>query len=127
MDEKKRDQGPGQVDTSGTHQPDPFARTRPDADAVGVPGETASGAAAGPAPDTPITTIAEDERGTQVEYARPASEQNGGPATDQTENGQARGGGGVKTGALTPAGTPRQPDRLEIEARIPRPSVTRED
>jgi hypothetical protein len=25
MDEKKRDQGPGQVDTSGTHQPDPFA------------------------------------------------------------------------------------------------------
>lgn len=47
-------------------------RTRPDADAPGVPGDTVSGAAAGPAPDTPVTTIAEDERGTQVERARPA-------------------------------------------------------
>jgi hypothetical protein len=61
------------VDATGTHQPDPFARTRPDADAVGVPGETASAAAAGPVPGTAVTSIQEDERGVQVETAAPST------------------------------------------------------
>lgn len=73
----KRRDSIGRVDASGTHQPDPFERTRPDADAVGVPGETASAAAAAPAPDTPVTTIYEDEQGTQVHGVRPASQQDG--------------------------------------------------
>jgi hypothetical protein len=127
MDDNERRGDVGHIDTIGVHQPDPFARTRPDADSVGVPGETVSGAAAGPAPDTPVTTIVEDERGRQIEYAKPASVPRAEPADEQTADDLARRGGAVKTGALTPAGTPKPPDLLGSEIKIPRPAVTSED
>jgi hypothetical protein len=112
MDDSNRQGDRGDVDATGVHQPDPFARTRPDADAPGVPGQAVSGAAAGPAPDTPVTTVVEDERGRQLEYAKPAS-------AERTERPEEQ--------AKSPAGIPRQPDQLERDARIPRPAITSED
>src|SRR5688572_2755409 len=55
------------VDTSGTRRPDLSARARPDADAIGAPGETASAAVAGLVSGTPVTSIQEDESGTQLD------------------------------------------------------------
>ena len=65
--------------------------------------------------------------GRGMDRPEPASPERTGRPEEQAEGDRASRGGAAKTGVLTPAGAPRPPDRLEREARIPRPTVTSED